>query len=131
MASEEKLKAKLVAVEQKLKERGIQVREVSKNAGKIPAPLAPLIGGGAAAVGAYGDARVGSPTNKHPVSLVTAAITWTGSVVAALTGHPTLGQGLASAASGPVSFLAGSAAYEKGLEHKAPSGAPPSSSPAG
>jgi hypothetical protein len=118
MASAEKMMAKMVSLEGKLRDKGMQLRRTTESVGKIPALATPLISGAAAGAAAYGDGRMGTAANKHPVSIASAAVTGVGALVTAAMGHPTASQGLSAAASGPISFLVGVAAYDKGSAAK-------------
>jgi len=118
MASAEKMMAEIVKLQGKLREKGADVRELSKSAGKIPSIVVPFIASGAAAAAAYTDGRMGTAANKHPASIATVAVTGTGAIVTALMGHGTASQALSAAAAGPAGFLSGMAAYEKGSAAK-------------
>lgn len=118
MASTEKMMAKMVKLEGQLRDKGVALRKATSETGKIPSLATPLISGAAAAVSAYGDGRMGTDANKHPVSIATAAVTGVGALATAVMGHATASQGLAHAAAGPISFLVGSAMYERGSAAK-------------
>jgi hypothetical protein len=126
MASPEKLMGQIVKLEGKLRDKTRAAGEITKSVGKIPALAQPLLSGGTAAAAAYADGRMGTAANKHPVSIAATAVTGVGALVTAAMGHPTASQALSAAASGPLSFLLGSAAFDKGSAAKlAGAAAPP------
>ncbi len=118
MASEEKMKEKILKYEQKLKANGADLRELKSNNGKIPAIVAPFIAGGTAYASGYADGMLGTADNKHPASISASVLGIATTVVAAVSGHPSIGQGAAAAASGPIGFLSGSSGYEAGAAMK-------------
>jgi hypothetical protein len=68
---------------------------------------------------------MGTAQNKHPVSIASAAVTAVGALATAAMGHPTASQALSAAAAGPISFLVGSAMYDKGSAAKLGAAAAP------
>jgi len=124
MPSESKLMAKLQKLEEKAKGLLAKNREHSTTKGKVPAPATPLISGAAAGIGGYADGRLGTADNKHPASIALGAVQWVGSIAAAFMGHPTASQVAASGAAGNISFLTGSAMYDKGQTEKLKASAP-------
>jgi hypothetical protein len=118
MASTEKMLQKMVNLESKLKAKGAQVRQATEGVGKIPALVTPFISGGGAYAAAYADGRLGTQNNKHPASIASVAVLGAGALATAAMGHPTASQAMSAGAAGPLAFLLGSMAYEKGSAAK-------------
>lgn len=122
MASESKLAKKAEQAMAKLKDARGENRDLSKLAGKMPAPVLPLIGAFSTYVTGYGDAVIGTAQNKNPATMAAAALSFVGSLAAAFMGHPTAGQGAAAVATATIGALTHDRGYEMGQKSRAPAG---------
>lgn len=114
----EKWNEKVKALQGKIREAHAGGKEKLSATAKI-APAMPFLGGVATYVTGYGDAMVGTPENKNPITLGATVAAWGVSLWGAFAGHAKTGVAAASVATAGVGALTHDRGYAKGIEGKA------------
>ena len=102
----------------KLREVRGEATGLKKLAGSIPAPALPPVGAVVTYLTGYADAAVGTAQNKNPITLATGIASWLASGIAAVMGHPTVGQLAATSATATLGAMSHDRGYDKGIAGK-------------